>query len=78
MSRSIEGFKSPAQRDHVESTRTDVLADVDVANLTAKELAEKTGKTERGIKQMLTRRGLDCADHKGAAKAAKNADNTAD
>ncbi len=78
MSRSIEGFKIPAQRDHVESTRTDVLEGVDVANLTAEEIAEKTGKTVRGIKQMLTRRGLDCADHKGAAKAAKNAENTAD
>lgn len=78
MSRTIEGFTIPAQRDHVESTRTDVLEGVDIANMTAEEIAEKVGKTARGVKQMLTRRGLDCADHKGAAKAAKNAENTAD
>lgn len=72
MSRTIEGFSIPAQRDHVVSTRTDLLADIDVAELTAAEIAEQIGKTERGVKQMLTRRGLDCSDHKGATKAAKN------
>lgn len=71
MSRSIEGFQIPAQRDHAETARVDVLEGLDVANLTAAEIAEKTEKTERGIKQMLTRRGLDCADHKGSAKRAK-------
>lgn len=73
MSRTIEGFSIPAQRDHVTSTRTDVLEGVDVVNLTAEQIAEAVDKTARGVKQMLTRRGLDCLDHKGAAKAAKNA-----
>lgn len=72
MSRTIEGFKIPAQRDHAESARVDVLADLEnIESKTAAEIAEEVGKTERGIKQMLTRRGLDCADHKGSEKRAK-------
>ena len=77
MSRTIEGFNIPAQRDHVTSTRTDVLEGVDVANLTAEQIAEAVDKTARGVKQMLTRRGLDCLDHKGATKRAKLAETPA-
>lgn len=72
MSRTIEGFEIPKQRDHVQTSRADALEGVDIANLTAAEIALEVNKTERGVKQMLTRRKLDCADHKGAAKAAKN------
>ena len=45
----------------------------DVANMTIAQIAEATGKTERGIKTTLTRRGIDCADYKGAEKKAKAA-----
>lgn len=45
----------------------------DVSGMTVAEIAEKTGKTERGVKTMLTRRGVDAKDYKGAEKAAKNA-----
>ena len=34
-------------------------------------IAEEIGKTTRGVKTMLTRRGLTAADYDGAAKAAK-------
>ena len=78
MSRTLENFTIPAQRDHVTSTRTDVLEGIDVESLTAEEIAEKVGKTARGVKQMLTRRGLDCVDHKGAAKRAKLSETNAD
>jgi hypothetical protein len=38
------------------------------------EIAAATGKTERGIKTLLTRRAINVADYKGADKAAKAAD----
>ena len=41
--------------------------------MTVTEIADEIGKTERGVKTMLTRRGLTCANHDGAKKAAKNA-----
>ncbi len=34
-------------------------------------IAESIGKTPRGVKTMLTRRGLTAADYDGAAKSAK-------
>jgi hypothetical protein len=37
------------------------------------QIAEKIGKTERGVKTMLTRRGLKAADYDGAAKKEKAA-----
>ena len=32
------------------------------------EIADEIGKTVRGVKTMLTRRGLQCADYNGAAR----------
>lgn len=51
----------------------DPFQGVDVAAYTVAELAEQIGKTERGVKTMLTRRGLVSKDYDGAAKAAKAA-----
>ncbi len=48
-----------------------------LAKMTVAEIATATGKTDRGIKTLLTRRGIDVADYKGAAKAAKNAEKLA-
>lgn len=62
----------PATRDKKAATKDDVLS-FDVSKLTVAEIAEKTAKTERGIKTMLTRRKLTCADYDGAAKAEKSA-----
>jgi len=45
----------------------------DVSALTVAEIAEKTGKTERGVKTMLTRRAVTAKDYDGAAKASKKA-----
>jgi hypothetical protein len=41
------------------------------------EIAAATDKTERGIKTLLTRRGLTVADYDGAAKKAKAESKTA-
>lgn len=63
----------PLQSTHVATSKVDVFEGVDVASLTVAELAELTGKTDRGIKSMLSRRGINAADYNGADKRAKNA-----
>jgi len=68
----------PKQASSSAKPRQDVLEGLDVANMTVAEIAEATSRTERGIKATLTRRGLDCADHKGASKAAKIAEKNAE
>ena len=62
----------PAQRDRKEATPDAFEALGDVSGLTVAEIAAKLDKTEKGVKTMLTRRGVDAADYKGAAKHAKN------
>ena len=61
----------PVQREKVAKERADVLEGLDIASLTVKEIAEKAGTTERGVRSMLSRRGLKAADYDGAAKRAK-------
>lgn len=64
----------PKLKESHAKAAADVLEGVDVENLTVEEIAEATGKTPRGIKTMLTRRGINCANYKGADKAAKKAE----
>ena len=66
--RSGEINAIPKQKETKGSSKADVLADVDVANLSVEEIADQIGKTVRGVKTMLTRRGLQCSDYNGAAK----------
>jgi len=71
LSRS-EGIEIPKQRASHASTKEDALVALgDVSGLTVAEIAEKTGKTERGVKTMLTRRGINVADYAGADRKAK-------
>ncbi len=49
----------------------DMFEGLDLPNLTIAQIAEETGKTEKGVKSALTRRGVSCSDHDGAAKRAK-------
>lgn len=42
-----------------------------IANMTLADIAEKTGKSERGIKTALTRRGIKVVDYDGASKHEK-------
>jgi DNA-binding NarL/FixJ family response regulator len=59
----------PPQRDKV--SKVDAFEALgDVSELTVAQIAEKLGKTERGIKTIITRRGLACADYKAKKKAA--------
>lgn len=64
----------PRQETTKGSAKEDPLAAIeDVAGMTVEEIAEAIGKTVRGVKTMLTRRGISAADYDGAAKAAKAA-----
>lgn len=51
----------------------DAFEGLDLANMTVAEISAKVDRSERGVKTMLTRRGVDAKDYSGAAKAAKNA-----
>lgn len=64
----------PVQATSSAKPRTDIFEGLNVAEMTVAELAEAVGRTERGIKATLTRRGIDASDYNGAAKAAKIAD----
>lgn len=70
-SKAIESI--PKQRDSKGTTRVDPLEGIEVETMSVEEIAEKIGKTARGVKTMLTRRGLSATDYDGAAKAAKAA-----
>lgn len=63
----------PKQRDVKGQAPDSFEALGDVSSLTVADIAEKTGKSERGVKTMLTRRAVSAKDYDGAAKAAKNA-----
>jgi hypothetical protein len=58
----------PKQRETKGTSKADPLADLDIAGMTVEEVAEAIGKTVRGVKTMLTRRGLACADYDGSAR----------
>lgn len=61
----------PAQRD-VKGTAPDAFEALgDVSGMTVEEIAAKLDKTARGVKTMLTRRGVSAKDYDGKAKAEK-------
>lgn len=61
----------PKMRESHAAVKTDVLDGLNVASMTVAEIVAATNKTERGIKTMLTKRGLDAKDYKGSDKKAK-------
>ena len=64
----------PRQEHTKGTTKEDPLADLgDISAMTVEEIAEAIGKTARGVKTMLTRRGLVAEDYDGAAKKEKAA-----
>lgn len=69
----------PTQREsHAKNDVDPVEALGDkLATMTVAEIAVATEKTERGIKTLLTRRGIKVADYDGAAKKAKAAEKAA-
>lgn len=63
----------PTQKESHAKAEGDVLAGLsNIASMTLADIVAATGKTERGIKVTLTRRGIDCANYKGSEKKAKN------
>ena len=61
----------PRQKETKGSSKADPLSEVDVENMNVADIADEIGKTVRGVKTMLTRRGLTCADYDGAARKEK-------
>jgi len=62
----------PRQETTKGASKEDPLASIeDIGGMTVEAIAESIGKTARGVKTMLTRRGLTAADYDGAAKSAK-------
>lgn len=73
--RTGEIANMPVQEFTKGATRTDPLTDLgDVSEMTVEAIAEAIDKTERGVKTMLTRRGLVAKDYDGAARKAKAAE----
>jgi len=72
--RSGEINTIPKQKESRAKANVDALEALgDISGMTVEQIAESIDKTVRGVKTMLTRRGLTCADYDGAKKAAKNA-----
>ena len=63
----------PTQKDsHAKNTVDPVVAlGTSIASMTVAEIALAVDKTERGLKTLLTRRGISVKDYDGAAKKAK-------
>ena len=62
----------PRQEFTKASTQKDALTDLgDVSGMSVEDIAVAIGKTERGVKTMLTRRGLVASDWDGAARKEK-------
>ena len=64
----------PRQETTKAGTRVDPLAELaDVESMTVEAIATEIGKTVRGAKTMLTRRGISASDYDGAARREKAA-----
>lgn len=65
--------KIPAQKDSHAKNVVDAIAALGstIVNMTVAEIAKAVDKTDRGIKTILTRRGITVADYDGVAKKAK-------
>lgn len=71
LTRTGELESIPAQRDKVapKVDYFEALGSAKIAELTVAELSEGSGKTPRGVRTILTRRGYDAADYKAKKKA---------
>ena len=59
----------PRQEHTKGAAKEDPLEGISgLEDMTVEEIADEIGKTVRGVKTMLTRRGLQCADYNGAAR----------
>ena len=59
----------PKQKESNAASKVDALSELgDISEMNVADIADSIGKTERGVKTMLTRRGLTAADYDGAAR----------
>lgn len=72
------GMEIPPQKHKVAADKVDALSTMEVGELTVAEIAEKLEKSERGVKTMLTHRGLAAKDYDGSKRAAKIAEKKED
>ena len=65
--------KIPAQRESHAKESVDAVTALGakISTMTVAEIAQSVDKTERGLRTLLTRRGIKVADYDGAAKKAK-------
>lgn len=65
--------KIPAQKESHAKNVVDAVADLGdaIATMTVAEIAKIADKSERGLRTLLTRRGIKVADYDGAAKRLK-------
>ncbi|NBW10532.1 MAG: hypothetical protein EBR82_21150 [Caulobacteraceae bacterium] len=65
--------KIPAQKNSYAKEQVDPVTELGskIHSMTVAEIAAAIDKTERGLKTLLTRRGIKVADYDGAAKRAK-------
>jgi len=73
LSRNGQIDKIPAQKESHAKNVVDAVAALGdkIKTMTVAEIAAAVDKTERGLKTLLTRRGITVADYDGAAKKAK-------
>lgn len=72
--RSGDISKIPAQKEsHAKDAGADPVEALgaEIANMTVADIAKAVDKTERGVRTLLTRRGITVADYDGQAKKAK-------
>jgi hypothetical protein len=72
LTRSDDTLTMPKQKESHATVKVDAFADLgDVSEMSVADIATAIDKTERGVKTMLTRRGVSCKDYDGAKKASK-------
>ena len=75
LTRADDSLVMPKQKESHANVKADPLAALTgIAEMTVAEIATSIEKTERGVKTMLTRRGITVKDYDGAKRQAKLAD----
>lgn len=72
LSRKDKDLVIPKQREYVTKENKDPFDSLEnIGEMTVADIAEAIEKSVRGVKTMLTHRGIDVADYKGAVRRAK-------
>lgn len=72
MSRADDSIVIPKQREYKTKDDVDPIEALgDISDMAVEEIAETVGKSVRGVKTMLTHRGLTCKNYDGAKRKEK-------